>query len=261
MLSDWVKVVKKTSQGRITIHHKPGDARWVDTAVAYWENRLPGLEPVPASKFARVQRRDGYFFKRYMVRGLHDAMKDWFRPSRARRALDCGEDIESLGFNAPRSVCLIEDGRESALVTEAIENAPDFRAWLNKPELGVAASRKKKRVLLRAVAEHIATWHNAGLHHPDLRIGNLLCRQDSGVWRFFWLDNEAITRHGHLPERLRIHNLMQVNMERTGVTLADRMYFWHCYVEKAGIRERDQRRILRGVMDWTQKRWHERGWL
>lgn len=261
MLSDWVRVVKKTSQGRIAIHHRPDDVRWADQAVAYWEGRLAGLEPVPSSKFARVHRRENYYFKRYLVRGWRDAFKNLFRASRARRALERGEDIESLGFYAPRAVCLIESGRECALVTEAINNAPNFREWLNKPELGVVTSRKKKRALLRAVAEVVAAWHNAGLHHADLRIGNLLCRQEAGLWKFFWLDNEGVTRHRRVPEDLRVHNLMQVNMERTGVTLTDRLFFWRCYAAKAGIRKSDERRIMRAVIDYTRQRWKERGWL
>jgi hypothetical protein len=221
---------------------------------------------VPSSKVAEVHQRDGFYFKRYLIRDWRDVLKHAFRPSRARRALQRGEELTQLGIHTPRAVCLIEEKRGgfvrgSALVTETIDNAPNLRAWLNTPELGVEGNRKKRRALLAAFAREVARWHNAGLHHADMRIGNILCRPDAAGWIFHWLDNEGNRRYAALPEAERVHNLMQVNMERTGITMADRMFFWRVYAEACGLPAERERAIQFAVIDYTQRRWKERGWL
>ena len=261
MLSEWAKAVRKTARGRLVIHHRTGDDCWLDLVVAYWEGMLPDAQPVPSSKFARVHRRGNLYFKRYLVRDWRDAVKNVFRASRARRALESGMMVASLGFHIPQPVCLIEGHGQSALLTEAIADAPNVRDWLNKPEFGVAACRPRKRTLLRALAQEVAAWHNAGLHHADMRVGNILCRAEGGRWTLFWLDNEAVRHYARLPESQRVHNLMQINMEQFGVSLTDRLFFWKCYAAKAGISAAAGRRIIRRVMRYTQRRWRQRGWL
>jgi hypothetical protein len=221
---------------------------------------------VPSSKFAQVHRHDGLYFKRYLIRDWRDVLKHAFRPSRARRALLRGEELAALGIGAPRAVCLVEETRlglvrGSALVTESIDNAPNLRDWLNKPDLGVCGRKRERRVLLAAFAREVARWHNAGLHHADMRIGNILCRTSPSGWTFHWLDNEGNARYSTLPDSERVHNLMQVNMERTGVTLTDRMFFWDAYAEAANVDPMEGRAIQRAVIDYTQRRWKERGWL
>jgi hypothetical protein len=227
---------------------------------------LNGLAPVPSSPSAILHRGLGCYFKRFAVRGWRDALKHMVRPSRARRALLGGARLEGAGFHAPRAVGLIEERvfgrvRASALATEEVTGAPDLRSWLNRPELGVAGDPARKRGLLRAFAREVARLHAAGFHHADVRIGNVLCRPAGQGWTFTWLDNEGLQRWPLLPLRLRLHNLMQVNMERTGVTLADRMRFWHEYCAGAGWSPSESRRTLDAVSRWTRKRWAKRGWL
>jgi hypothetical protein len=262
MLQAWIRVTRRP----ILIWHRPGESAWADDAPAYWEGRLAGLQPVPASKTAIVHRRGSLYFKRYLIRNRGDVLKHLFFASRARRALLRGEELAAAGIHVPRPACLIEERRwgtvtGSALVTEAIDDAPNLRDWLNKPDLGVAGRHGAKRELLAAFAREVARWHNAGFHHADMRIGNILCRREAGGWTFHWLDNEGNSRHRVIPAQERVHNLMQVNMERTGVSLTDRMYFWKAYAAAAGIPAKEERTLQRAVMAYTQRRWKERGWL
>lgn len=268
MPPDWVHVVRenRAGPGRLHIWHRRDQPVWVDDAVAYWAGRLDGLSEVLSSRFAVVHRGRECYFKRYVVRGWRDFFKHLVRPSRARRALRGGGALERAGFHAPRPACLVEERvggavRASALVTEEVSHAPDLRAWLNRPVLGVATDLRRKRALLRAFAREVGRLHAAGFHHADMRIGNVLCRMKGSDWEFYWLDNEGIRRWRRLPRRLQIHNLMQVNMERAGVTLADRMRFWQEYKAAAGVSPMWSEDTLQAVIRWTRERWRERGWL
>jgi tRNA A-37 threonylcarbamoyl transferase component Bud32 len=273
-IKGWVKVVRKAplEAGHLEIYHRPGEDQWVDLALAYWQGKLNGLTVVKSSRSAIVhkgslnQDSSTFYAKRFLIRDLSDWIKHMIQPSRAKRALIHGEEIQTLGFSSPRALCLIEERRagfvrQSALITEAIYEAPNIWDWLNRPELEVANSIQRKRQLLRAFGRAVGAWHEAGLYHGDIRTGNILCRASKGGFLFFWLDNERSRKFARLPMPLRVHNLMQVNMERRGVTLTDRMRFWKAYLEETHIPPNQQKRIMWKVIRKTKKRWKKRGWM
>lgn len=244
-------------------HADPGTAPRVE---AWWRGDLGGLTPVQSSPYATVHRDADFFYKRFHLRGPRDRLKHLFRASRARRALLNGETMEAAGFHAPVAVALVEQRGglgvgESGLVTRAIADAPSTRDWLNRPDLGVARDLRAKRDFLRAFGRTVGRFHAAGFHHGDLRIGNVLARRAGETWTWYWLDNERNEKFAALPRALRVHNLMQVNMERAGVMRSDRLRFWRAYVEASRLPEPEQRLVRQEVIAYTRARWIERGWL
>jgi len=263
-----------TAQSRLVVYYRLGAEHWRDIARDYRHGHLRGLEPAPSARTALVHYgrvapdSKRYYFKRYLPRNRLDPVKDLFRASRARRALASEKLLQRHGLHTPRVHCLIEEYRWGglvfcALVTEETKDAPSVRAWLTRPELGVAENRPRRIAFLQAFAREIGTWHGSNLYHGDLRFGNVLCRQAPNGYTFVWLDNER-NRHYRrgLPLAKRIRNLMQANYEPVGgVTLTDRMRFWRAYLERAGLRPERERYVLRRVVEKTQKRWRKRGWL
>ncbi|UCD70747.1 MAG: hypothetical protein JSW70_07000 [Syntrophobacterales bacterium] len=244
----------------------------MNLALAYWQGKLNGLSIVRSSRFAIVHKFSvapgslTCYAKRFLIRDWSDWIKHMIQMSRAKRALIRGEEIQALGFSSPRALCLIEECwavfvRQSALITEAIHDAPNIRDWLNRPELEVANSIQRKRQLLRTFGRAVGAWHEAGLYHGDMRTSNILCRTYKGGFTFFWVDNERSRKFARLPMRLRVHNLMQVNMERRGVTMTDRMRFWKAYLEETHIPTNQQKRVIWKVIRKTKKRWKKRGWV
>lgn len=273
-ISGWARVMRKapSEDGRLDIYHRSGEDQWVDLALAYWQGKLNGLSVVKSSRSAIVhkgslnQDSSMFYAKRFLVRDRSDWIKHMIKMSRAKRALIRGEEIQALGFSSPRALCLIEERRagfvrESALITEAIHDASNIRDWLNRFELEVVNSIQRKRQLLRAFGHAVGTWHEARLYHGDMRTHNVLCRTSNAGFSFFWLDNERCLKLAWLPMRLRVHNLMQVNMDRRGITLTDRMRFWKAYLETTHIPPNQQKRIIWKVMRKTRKRWKKRGWI
>ena len=273
-IEGWVRVVKESPSegGRLGIYHRQGDDQWVDLALAYWQGKLNGLTLVESSGSSVVHKyrvtSDSLtcYIKRFLIRDWSDWIKHVVRMSRAKRALIRGEEIQALGFSTPPALCLIEESRalivrQSALITEAIHDAPNIREWLNRPHLGVARSIQQKRQLLRALGREVGALHAAGFHHGDMRSTNILCRSSRRGFTFFWLDNERTNKLPRLPMRLRAHNLTQLNMERRGVTLTDRMRFWKTYLNETDISPLQEQRTLRKVIRRSQKRWKKRGWM
>jgi hypothetical protein len=273
----WVSASTVVAAGGVrvvlSVRHRPGDERWIDLAALYWRGDLPGLERVRSSRAAVVERGSlepggrRCYFKRYLLRGPLDALKHGLRPSRAARALAGGELLARLGFGAPRTLCAVDARRfglvvESALVTEALEDAPSADEWLSRPELRVAGSNAERRRFVEFFGREVGRCHAAGIYHGDMRLGNVLCRRQGGTgesgaaeYRFFWLDNERTRRFARLPWRRRIQNLTQVNVRREGVTRGDRLRFWRAYVESARLPREFEGRAVREVLARTEARW------
>jgi hypothetical protein len=72
--------------------------------------------------------------------------------------------------------------------------------------------------------------HAKGIFHGDLRLGNVLVVREGQKWRFFFIDNERTKKFYLLPNRLRLKNLVQINMFRSGITNTDRMRFFKAYI-------------------------------
>jgi len=268
----WVSARVRSARGqRLIVTHRADEPCWLDIAATFWDGRLEGLERVRSSAGAVVTRgRVGgnvsYFFKRFRVRGVRDALKRLLRGSRALRAHAGGDLAVACGFHAPRVVCRIETSccglpGESALVTAAVEGAFDLRQWLSRADLGVCGDRDAKRRLVRDFAAEVGRWHALGLYHGDMRLGNVFCRRDRDGFAFVWLDNERNRRFAALRWRHRIQNLVQVNCDSDGVTLCDRMRFFRAYLERTPLDFAARRRAMREVLERTRARWRVWGHL
>ena len=284
-------------EGGARIWVREGDLQALALARRFLAGTLQGLEAVPSASTARVQRAawEGgrAYFKEYFPRDGREWIKELVRPSRAHRALRGATACDRTGFTAPRPLCLIETGprlrpARSLLVTEAFEEAPALRDWIEGrvEEL----TRDARRKLLREVGTLVGRWHAAGMFHGDLHPGNLLCRKHAGALEFCWLDVERTRRYRRLPARCRVNDLVKLNYERLNLSLTDRMRVWKAYVaavaESRPVREptpgrrglqrtpgasgrrwttaagqRTHRALLRRVIAKTQARWRETGWL
>jgi len=181
-IKGWVEAY--SDEPGLRIYHRPGDEAWRSTAMAYYRGELEGLEDVASAKTAKVSagRVDhvggSCYFKRYLHRDRVDPVKDLFRDSRARRALINEQIATTLGFYLPTSLCLMERRRGGfltycALINQAIDGAHILRDWLTDPALGMTSAAARKDLLI-SFGHELGRWHAAGLHHGDLRLGNVL---------------------------------------------------------------------------------------
>ena len=259
---EWVMRRIESEGKALRLYFSVDQLDWESRAIDCWRGELNGLENFRCSRAASVSRwtdekvGSAFFVKRLTSRGPIDWLKHLFRLSRGMRALLEGARLESDGFKAPRAVCLVElpsrgSVTESMLVTEDIGDAFNIYDWFHE----VRGTLKQKRHLIAAYGTEVGRMHARGIFHGDMRKSNVLCRVDDAGYVFYWLDNERNRKYPEIPFIKRIKNLTQVNMEREGVTLTDRMRFWKAYALAAGVAADDARRIQRGVIAKTQKRW------
>jgi tRNA A-37 threonylcarbamoyl transferase component Bud32 len=211
------------------------------------------LTTVPSSEFTHIYRFSvrfagidrAVYFKEYLHRSVLCFIKHVFRPSRARRASKATLMLVQNGFEAP-TVIAVGERRfgllpiKSYSVTFEIAGAkriyqliPEGATDLTKEQL------RSKRELIRAFGRTIGRMHKAGIFHGDLRLGNVLGQKEQNMWRFSFLDNERTAKFRRLPGRLRVKNLVQLNMIRSdAITKTDRMRFLSEYwAQNAGGKE------------------------
>jgi tRNA A-37 threonylcarbamoyl transferase component Bud32 len=199
---------------------------------------------VPSSNYTRVFTYrvsfDGvdhsFYLKEYLCRSALDLVKHLFRPSRARRAFNAALILQKNGFDTPAVMGLFEHRTgpfctNNLLLTEEVENSKPM------PQLLADICQNSdvdtfihKRALIKAFGRTIGRMHSEGIFHGDLRLGNILVVREEGKWRFFFIDNERTKKFGRLPDKLRLKNLVQINMFRTGITNSDRLRFFKAYL-------------------------------
>lgn len=233
------------------------------------------LTKVQSSDFTRVFRgsishkgaKHELYLKQYLCRSALDFMKHLFRPSRARRAFNASLMLRQNGFDAPGVVGLFERRfgpfcTENALLTEEVEAGRSMVEVLNDLCRDASAGAlARKRALIKAFAETVGRMHARGIFHGDLRLGNVLAVQQGENLRFFFIDNERTREFHHLPSRLRLKNLVQVNMFIHGITNTDRLRFFGAYLAVNPSIQRNYRRWAGKINAKTNERLSRKDWL
>jgi tRNA A-37 threonylcarbamoyl transferase component Bud32 len=215
---------------------------------------------VPSSDYANVFKYsvsfDGvghlFYLKKYLFRSTLDFAKHLFRPSRARRAFDASLMLHKNGFDAPAVIGLFEHRTgpfytNNLLLTEEIENTKSMSQVL----IDICRNSGRdafvhKRDLIESFGRTIGQMHAKCIFHGDLRLGNVLVIREEEQWRFFFIDNERTKKFRRLPDRLRLKNLVQINMFRDGITNNDRLRFFKTYLE-------NNPSIANNRRDWATK--------
>ncbi|MGK2915526.1 MAG: lipopolysaccharide kinase InaA family protein [Porticoccaceae bacterium] len=234
-------LVKTAGPWRCFVNPLLGDIALVpdSTAATPVDVLLANRESIPASRAATVYRAQldaggtllPVFVKEFRYRSAFDRIKHLFRKSRSLRAFEADQLLNREGFATPTT--LLTGWRQRGFIrdrffTITAELSGYDNLYRHLEQLTTTAPRAK-RTLIESLARTIATLHNRGIVHGDLRLGNIMACCDND-WRFAFLDNERTRQFSSLPEPLRIKNLVQLNM-LTGPTLTrgDRLRFFHAY--------------------------------
>jgi hypothetical protein len=196
--------------------------------------------PVVSSGFARVYsfafNGEYYFYKKFLSRNVFEPIKNFFRGVRATRALKGDHLLIKNGFNAPKCLLIGKKGSNIFMVSEGIKGGKDLIRLVEEEFSGdmTRAKIREKRNLCRLLGKEIGKLHAAGIIHGDLRWGNVMIVKSPEVAIQIWfLDNERTVGYSSIPQKMRIVNLVQMNMISTSViTSTDRMIFYLSYLSK-----------------------------
>ncbi|MBI3756473.1 MAG: glycosyltransferase [Deltaproteobacteria bacterium] len=153
--------------------------------------------------------------------------------SPARRAWRGAQFLQAHGFPIPRPLGVFEHRaggmvRESWYCSEGLlTQLPLNQYWRQQQRW----SLRQRRAFLRALAEFLRTFHQAGLYAGDMRDANLLVEDNGDAqWKFYLVDFDRILQTSVLSVKRRQKNLVQ--LERTlgrSAHVSERLFFLHCY--------------------------------
>jgi tRNA A-37 threonylcarbamoyl transferase component Bud32 len=227
------------------------------------------LKAIPSSESTRTDKfnisingtKKEIYLKQYLCGSGLRFIKSIFRRSRARRAFEAALMLAKNGFDTSEVVAMGERRNgffngKSFLATFAVENSkaiyqliPEDSRVSNKEQL------RSWRQLIQAFGRTVGRMHAKGIFHGDLRLGNVLARQEENYWRFFFLDNERTKKFDRLPFNLRVRNLVQVNMVRkANLSNTDRMRFFREYCAETKISKKQNKSLAEKVIEKTNRR-------
>ncbi len=219
---------------------------------------------IPSSKFARVLKlavefndvEETIYFKQYLYRSFFDFIKHCFRLSRAGRALGAAAMLEKNDFSTPAVVAIGKSDSKRAdkfLITLQVNNTESIRKFISESLAALSKEElRDRRQLICQFGRTVGRMHAAGICHGDFRLGNVLVRKEGGNWQFFFLDNERTRKLWHLPLRLRLKNLVQINMFRAAaISNADRMRFFKSYLKENPKLKTGQNKLAAKIVSKT----------
>ena len=208
------------------------------------------------------------YLKKHLYRSTLDFVKHLFRLSRAKRAFNASLMLQKNGFDAPTVIGLFECflgpfRTDNMLLVKGIEDSKPLYECISQFHNCTAKKElQEKRRLITSFGETVGRMHAAGIFHGDLRLGNVLVQKNEGQWRFFFIDNERTKKFWRLPVRLRLKNLVQVNMLRTDtITNTDRMRFFKDYLRENPSIARKRNKWAKKIVTKTNQRLRRKDWF
>ncbi|MEN6386843.1 MAG: lipopolysaccharide kinase InaA family protein [Phycisphaerales bacterium] len=209
------------------------------------------FEKLNSSKFALVLKVNTRFnskvysiiLKRYFLRNISDFFKSIFLPSRAERAYKAGQMLLENGFLTPPAVAY---SKKFLMTMEVRESTQIFNLLRTLPP-------EKKKNMIEQFAIAVGKMHDKGIFHGDLRIGNILVKENNENFEFYLIDNERTKKFDNIPWRLRIKNLVQLNMHKNNVDESERKLFFDIYLTQQS-KPVDARKLAEAVIAKTNKR-------
>jgi len=235
---------------------------------ALWREVLQQIESERPAKHPQTRRffyasggRE-FYLKIYHPSGPGGTVKDFFRNSKAVRALKQGCALSELGFHVPLAVAAGEKRdfgilNRAFLLTSAVKGLPlplYLEGFLGKRD---RASLQQKRQWLDRLAIEIRRMHRLGFVHGDLVPSNIVVQAEEAQVAFFFVDNDRTRRYpAWFPQGRWRRNLVQLNrFVLPGISLQDRMRFLKTYLGKPW--GRGERRFLKWLEEKTRKRRRE----
>ncbi len=137
------------------------------------------IPPSPSTRVSRIQLREHpcpLIIKYSTPRGVRHYVKDWFRPSRARRAFRLARELERVGIATARHLAAGEKrfGLHLAATCLIMEEVTGFRSWYDHERLTLDGDYRVP--VFRAFARMLAALHNADYTHADPVRTNFMIR-------------------------------------------------------------------------------------
>jgi tRNA A-37 threonylcarbamoyl transferase component Bud32 len=204
-------------------------------------------------------RANELYVKRYLYRNTTDFLKHFFRKSRASRAFQAHLMLKKNGFDTPFPCAAIEKKfgpiklRNSLIIREVKNTTPLYAFFESRKASQLLPSRQKRSELIKAMGRTVGKLHQKHIGHGDLRAGNILVKYQNQNWQFYFIDNERTKQYKNLPVKVRLKNLVQLNLLKN-ISATDKMRFFREYTKENANLVTDSHRLASAVIEATKKR-------
>ncbi len=203
------------------------------------------------------------YVKSYLYRNIADFIKHIFRKSRARRAFNAHLMLKKCGFDTP-DVCAVIEKKlgplkmQNYLISKEVKDTIPLHAFFESQNASKLLQDRQKRIeLVKAMGRTIGKLHQKCIGHGDLRAGNILVKYQNSKWLFYLIDNERTRQYKNLPVKIRLKNLVQLNLLKN-ISASDRMRFFKEYTNENSDIIADPHRLALAVIEATRKRLSDR---
>jgi tRNA A-37 threonylcarbamoyl transferase component Bud32 len=189
-------------------------------------------------------------YKRFNRKKWLDPVLNLFRPSRAWRSWQAGQDLASRGIPTPRNLAFLARRRsfrtdpyfwflphETYLITVKEEPAVDLATYVGTvlPALPESVRQARIRRLTAALAHLVRSLHERSLSHRDLKAANILIQTDTLDQddRLCLIDLVGVRLRHPLPWRRRAQNLARLGLslgQESGRSRTDALRFLRLYL-------------------------------
>lgn len=184
-----------------------------------------------------------------------DRLKERLRRSKGIKAWLGGNVLKVRGLPSIKPLALVEQNNwfgktESFLIMEAPEAGKELDRFLCKGFRG----HEESRGLAKAFAHWLASLHQKGIYHQDMKACNILVSTIDQVWDFKLLDLEDIRFDKKVDERKLFKNLLQLNTSiPSHIAATDRLRFLREYLKIRPV-IRDKKSFLFRLVEKSRER-------
>jgi tRNA A-37 threonylcarbamoyl transferase component Bud32 len=195
-------------------------------------------------------RPTAVIYKRFNRKKLLDPLLNLFRPTRAWRSWQAGQDLVSRGIPTPQNLAFLARRRpfrsdpifwflphETYLITAKEEPAVDLATYVNTmlPSLPADIRRARIRRLTTSLSRLVRSLHERSLSHRDLKAANILIRTDTidREDRLSLIDLVGVCQRHPIPRSRRAQNLARLAISLGNVpgrTRTDALHFLRLYL-------------------------------
>jgi serine/threonine protein kinase len=189
-------------------------------------------------------------YKRFNRKKWLDPLLNVFRPSRAWRSWQAGQDLLSRGIPTPQNLAFLSRRRpfrvdplfwflphETYLITVKEEPAVDLATYVGKILLGLSPDIQRARIrrLTASLANLVRSLHERSLSHRDLKAANILIRTDTldEEDRLSLIDLVGVHLRHPIRRGRRVQNLARLGLSLENVpgrTRTDSLQFLRRYL-------------------------------
>ena len=189
-------------------------------------------------------------YKRFNRKKWLDPLLNLFRPSRAWRSWQAGQDLVSRGIPTPQNLAYLSRRRpfrsnplfwflphETYLITVKEEATVNLATYVSAilPSLPFELRRARIRRLATSLSRLVRSLHERSLSHRDLKAANILIRIDTLEVedRLSLIDLVGVCRRHPIPRQRRIQNLARLAIslgDVPGATRTDALHFLRLYL-------------------------------